>query len=365
MASPLPNIAANLSRTLFQGNGHDIVATPDVYGVTSSAVINSSVGKYNGFNVGLLGNLQSGSNGLLGSMTNLSAHAMGLSSSSSGALVTLTSRLNSMMGQPLDSLTGPLQRGMSKGVGSISSLLSGGTSALSGGISAIGHSTGLSSLFHTVSTTIGGITQNIEVDDVTSALGAFNLVNQITGNRNTIGFLDVGPSSLALTSLTGTLIGMGLGIAVNELMNSSKSDTVTKTALAANLGAAIQASDLDTVQLCISKLGVGGVLTQIPNAALLLMTQYRLPAKATVAGYPALWTKLKGILVQLDPNWATGTRGGATLGSLAYFAAASADALTLARTEATYLTASLIGKGFPSTDLLTALRSQYPDMAKL
>lgn len=369
MSSLLPNIAANLASTLFQGNARDVVATPDVYGVSSSSVINSSVGKYNAFDGGMLNNLRGGfGGGALGALTSLAAGQFNFSNmggNPANVALSLTGRLNSTMGQPFSSLSNPMQRSMNQGLGSLGSLLSNGTSILTGGLSNIARSTGLSSLFSTITTTIGDVTQNISTDDVTSALSAFNLVNQMTGDRNSIGYIDVGPQSMALTSLTGTLIGLGLGIAVNKLMESSSSDTVTRTALAANVMAAIQMSDLDTLQLCINKLGVGGVLSKVPNAALLLITRYRLPSNSGVGAYPAQLTKLKGIILQLDPNWDVGVRGGASLGSLAYFAAASADALTLFRTDPDYLAPSLIGKGFPSADMLTALRLQYPDMTKL
>lgn len=364
MASLLPNITANLARTLFQGNANDIVATPDVYGVVSPSVINSSVGKYNSFDGSLLGNLRSGSGGLLGTLTALTAGQFNLNAQGSYGLSSLTGRLNSAMGQPLNSLPDSLQRSMNQGLSGIGGTLSGGTSILSGGLSSVSRSIGLSGLFNTIATTVGNVTQNISTSDVTSALSAFNLVNQLTGNRNTIGYIDVGPSTMAMTSLTGTLIGLGLGLAVDALLDST-SDTVARAALQPNVPTAIQSGDLDLVQSCITRLGVGGVLSVMPDAAVRLVGQYRFPQGTVTASYSAILSQLVSILNQLDPAWTTGTRQGVAVDSLTYFTAASADALTLFRSSPTYRTSALIGKGFPSGDMLQTLQRQYPAMVTL
>lgn len=340
MASPLTNVAANLAPTFFRAGAKDVVAAPDVYGISSDSVINSPVGKFNTFDGSLLNNLKTGSNGIL------SALASSLKISAGGTQISLqnnpiASRVTNILGQPVAMLSSTLQTSLAQSLNLNASA------------------------FNTIEATIGNVTTRVVTGDVGSATSLFNLVNQVTGNRSLMSALDVGPTGAVLSSLVSGLIQLGVPQAIDQIANQYDQSKALQQALINNVAQAIRASDLATIQLAINKLGVGGVLSQVPDAPLQLVKAYRMPTNTPVAKYGALYTQLSGIVAQLDPLWNSYTRNGQALQSLKYFAAMSPDCLKLYKTDPQYATECLIGNLYPSADLVTKLQKEFPYMLKL
>jgi hypothetical protein len=351
MTATIPNILASIAPTLFGGGPSDIVATPDVYGISSSNVINSPVGKFNGFDGSILNNLKSGSFGSLASLTNIAASLLGLPGNVTIGAAGIANRLGGAAGQPIGSLPSSLQSLMGQSV------------------------QGQQSSFGLLNTVINGVESNTVTGDMASALAVLGLVNQVTGNATTVSYTDVGASSTVLSAITTSLIGLGLGAAVAALVTAPGTSTAAvNSALKANVAQAIAASDLATVQLCITTLGVGGVTSQVPNAALLLMSGYKLPTGTPATSYAAIYAQLLSIIRQLAPTFDTVIRQtvdvnktvvGVAVLSLKYFASASADVLTLFKTDPAFATQCAIAKAYPSVDIVTALKTEYPAMLKL
>lgn len=339
------NILANLAKPMFAGGPTDVVATPDVYTVNSNNVINTPVGKFSSYDgSSILNSFQQRATGFLTSITQTAATALASGYSISFAGSTIQNRLQVTAGQAVSSLAFGLQNVIAQNVAGLTS-----------------------TAFGEIETVIGGQTQTIQTSDFESATNSLQLANQLSGVSNLITINDVGSSTALLTSVTSSLITLGLSAAVGALVNNTSGTmaTATKRALAANVQQAVNASDLASIQLCITQLGIGGVLQQMPNAGLTLVQTYKMPSGTTASGYAALATTFLGILNQLAPAWDTTTRNGASVPSLTYFAKASQDALTLLKTQTAYLIPCLIASTYPAQDMVKALRQEYPTAVTL
>lgn len=350
------NVLANLARPLFAGGPQDIVATPDIYTVNNNNVINSPVGKFAGFNgSSITNNFVQGSAGFLASITNTALVSIASGNSLSQTASLMEGRLASAAGQMVSGLSVTLQSYIAQNVNLATSEILGTASPYVS-----------SNAFNQVEVGSNGNYATVSTGDYNTVLQTMTMSNQLAGS-NIVQMNDVGAGSAILSATLTSLITLGLADVVASLVGSTSGHmaTATRRALSTNVRQAVAQSDLATLQLCINQLGVGGVLTQMPNAALALVQGYRLPNGATRASYTNLATQLTGILSQLAPGWDTTQRNGVSVPSLTYFAKASKDALTLLGTISSYQVPALIGPTYPPQRFLTALRQEYPSAVTL
>lgn len=357
MSTPLSsqNVLANVTSTLFQGGPKDIVATPDIYNLNSSQInssqtVNTLVGRFNPQNSSsIIGNLMAGAIGALTGLT-------GLAGSQVYQLQDAAASLNNP--DTLNRLTTSL------GV-NVSSLATGFQVPLNSAINLN------SSNFNLLAATVAGNTVGISTSDVYGTLELLNTVNNVAGS-SLVTTTDVGSQVTTVSALTSSLISLGLTEVVTGLITSQNKPTgygrtVGAAALQQNVQQAIQSSDLTTVALCISTLGVGGVLSTVPTAALQLVKYFTIPKGTTSAGYAALWAQLLGILEQLNPNWEYSTYNNTEYPNLLYFTNASPDCLKVmaTSTDSVVVAGAAIGNSYKQVASLKALRSMYPFMLTL
>ncbi len=340
MSSFIPsNPLANLAPTLFQAGAQDIVAAPDIYSINSNSIINTSAGKFNPFSGSLLNNLRNGTAGILGSLTQTVNFALttGQSLSSPQTLARLGASLGQSLGNYSPAIQTALDAGL-RGANPVSTLLQ----------------VGLGS---------SGAYNLIQSNNILDAQNVLGLVNQVTGNSRFVSGIDIGTQAGILSGLTSSLITLGLPLVLQSLLSDpSTAPRSAQVALGNNVRSAIYASDLTTIQLCITTLGIGGILSQMPDAALQLVANYRLPSGTTPTGYAAIYSTFKGILTQLDPSWDTANRNGVSIPSLRYFSVASKDALKLFATDTTEALGAQLGNTYRSQDVVAQLKQQYPAM---
>jgi hypothetical protein len=357
MSSPVPStsaILANVAPSLFQAGPKDVVATPDIYNLSSSQInsnqtVNTSVGKFNPFNSSLINNLTAGAlvGGVLASLT-----GVGNLTTLAGAAASLTNtntvaRLSSAMGISPTAMSATFQAALNQSINLNSNN------------------------YNSMLVTSNGSTVAVSTTDVAGTTQLLNTVNQIAGTT-VAAAIDVGAQTSAASAITSTLISLGLstvlgGFIATQTTQASSSQSVAQVALQQNVEQAIQASDLTTVQLCITQLGVGGVLQQVPNAALQLLQYFQIPSGTVSSGYAALWTQLQAILVQLAPTWKTTQINGQTQESLQYYINASSDCRTvmLTDTDPNVIAGATIGGSFPQEGALATLQQMYPNMLTL
>lgn len=330
-------ISSRLVDSVFTAGPQDKLDAVDVYGVKSSSLINTALQAAQSFGEDVLGMFRR-SSGLLPNLANV------LSLSSSGLNINggnLTNRI-------------------------INSL--GGSTGVINGLSAslkdtLVNTAGLDpNIYNQAVAVVGNITMSLETNQLSDARGVFDLINRVTGQSGLAQFFDVGAEANLISGLTGELIQLGVPDAIDVLVQNAKQSKAAEAALLGNVMGAIQKSDMKTIQLMINKLGVGGVLAKVPNAAYLILTFYQIPSGSKSSDYSGLLTTMVGIVSTLKPDWNTYTRNGVTVDNLAPFTYASKDALTLFKQSPTYAAAATIAPTYPAVDLVKYAKQTYPYM---
>lgn len=387
---------SKLSSPVFGAGPSDSLATVDVYGITNDNIINNNSDKLSGFDSSSLGNFRQ-SGGFLGSLggggssgTSGLLSSLNVSSVIGGATSTLglgsigsvisggglnTNSLINMVAvggniNPYNtnlSNVGARVIGNMGGAGSLLGMSNSLQSSLLGGIAtstagAFGINTGI---FNQGIAVINGVSNPYTSNNLTDTLQVLNLVNTLTTTPIVNSNIDVGAQSSVMSSAISALIGVGLGVAVAALIDNASDETVAKNALQANIQTAVAASDMATIQLLITKLGVGTIRAQMPNFVTALIQAYKIPASNTAPDYTALGSALVQVLNMVQPNWDQINRAGTMVSNLAPFEKASTDAVKVLSTIPTYATALAIAPLYPSVDLWAALQAEYPLMVKV
>jgi len=340
------SILANLSPTLFQAGPQDIVATPDIYTLNSGSLnstqtINTTVDRFNPFAGSIVNNLLSGASGILSAVTSTIGLTQALNNPMSLVNAATVGRLASVVGFPITSLSPVLQ------------------STLSAAINLNASNFNSLDVFNSGS----NITSAIQTGDIEGATNVLSMASAMSGNASFTQVTDVGARSTMASTVITALIGLGLATTVGDFITTQDAP-IARHALSQNVQTALMNSDLMTVQLCITQLGVGGVLSQVPDAALQLLKYYRLPAGTASTAYATAWQALLAILVQLAPSWNTTLRSGVSYETLTYFQVASKDAITVMKTDSdlTTVMGAAIAGTFHRENTLSTLKQMYPHM---
>lgn len=362
-----PSLTSLIAPAIFSAGPKDIVPTVDVYTTKGgiNKLFNNPLNQFSDVADGLLDSLTSTGKGILTSLAS-SAGLTNLSNLSSLASPgNIASLARGVVSGKLPSLSINVKSIQDR----VQSAVGGQIASLGAGLGAeLARSVGLNSnKFAQAILTVGNVAIQMDRNHVSDARGAAQMLNQITGNSRTASFLDVGPAASAASAVTRQLIQMGASAAIPNYYQQLPHPEIVKAAMIDSLSAAVNASDLDTILLILTNQGVGAALTKMPDLGHQLIHSYKLPATAKSTDYPTLLGKLLQIITAVDPNWDTFVRGGGTVGSLGYFGIASADALSLLRTDDTHpnhVLACTLGNTYPSTNVLDALKKLYPFMLK-
>jgi hypothetical protein len=226
----------------------------------------------------------------------------------------------------------------------------------------ITNATGLpEGIYDTAVALLGGQRVNFNAGQMDSAKEVFSLINQITASNEMKGFFDIGSESSLMASVMREAIALGVPDAIDVLVDNAKDDQIAYNALYANVQVAFESSDLDTINLMIEKIGVNGILAQVPNAVPLLLSYYELPGGTTSENYDNELDALKAVLTTLRPNWGLVMRDGEWISDLTAFAEISDDARKLMMRDSDLLIPVLIGSTYAQrNNLMADLKKQYP-----
>ena len=328
------NLLSKLAPTILTTGAKDQLITKDVYTLDGESVLNSPIGKLKGFSTDFMEDVRQHSSGILDSVAGMVK--VGAGGDISLDKDSLTKRASLFLGVPLSNLNRSIADKLVKNSGMDPNL------------------------FRSIVGTVDGVATTITAGGLDNTRGIFNLINRVTGDSDIAQLLDVGAEASVLHGIVSEAIRLGLPSAVDTVIQKSKNAKAAQAALLNNVSGALYASDLDTLNLMLSKIGVGGILAKVPDAAERLLQSYRFPAGTTPSQYPTLYTTLTGILDQLKPGWGTYTRNGNTVGDLTLFARASQDAITLFKTQTVYKEAATIASTFLPVSLPKLGKTLYP-----
>jgi hypothetical protein len=332
-----PQASAELSPSLFATGPDDKLITQDIYGIITDNPID---------------NVEK----LLGSGTQNLISAFAAATGQIGNLTGLISA--SVAGVALDAATlaARVQGAITNFSGTFTSL---DPATI---LSAATQSILTSNQFPNIATTIGGVLSTVSTTNLAGAQALINTVNAISGNPALASYMDIGASSALMSVVMQEAITLGIGGVVPALIASSMNDQVASNALKANTSYAVNKCDLATVNTISASLGAGYVLSQVPNAAAVMLANYRFPLGATTAQYTALYNTLITTLDSVDPLWWITTRHGHSISDLTPFVTISSDAKKLFHSQAAYQLEIIIAASYPTRGLVDLAKEQYPYM---
>lgn len=216
-------------------------------------------------------------------------------------------------------------------------------------------------IFDTAMMVVNGQMQRFQAGGVDNARQVYALVNQITNHSNLNRFFDIGSESALMAGVMRELIALGIPESINVLVEKAPHEEVAYNALYANMRAAVEYSDLDTINMMLDQLGPTTFLSRVPDAVQVLLTNYELPVGTTDENYDTEWTALKACLDKMMPGWGRVKRDGVLISDLSFYSTLSVDAQRLMRREPDYLIAATIGPSYQGApDLIGELKRRYP-----
>lgn len=328
-------INAKLADTLFTTKPDDKLVVVDAFGIKDNSTLNTIVDKLSGQVRASLNDL----GGLSGIGKNLLSGVL-----RNGNINLNTDALKERL---IDSLGGKA---------GIINKLSGG---LREGLSEMGLPAGV---YDRVEATIQGVTQYMTSSNVRDARGTFDLLARITGESEIASFLDVGAEAQLMSSLTRSLIDLGVPNAISTLMDKSRSSEAAYYALQSNIIVAANVADTKTIDMMIDELGVWRVLSDCPDLIHRTLVNYKFPEgmERTAVNYDSEWSKLDTQFKRLDVNWGHYRRGNQYITDMSFFSDISEDALELLSLRGPFTLDIRMANSYPKKGLTDLMSEFYP-----
>lgn len=325
---------SKLADTVFKSGPKDDLMAVDVLGISDTGIRNSLTGKLTGFASNLLASFKNNGVTDLSSIIR-AATGNGYNISSEG----LKDRVFSAMGGTsalIRSTSDALQKTLTEGFGIPPEV------------------------YNQVEGVVNEVSYGFNSNNVKDANAIFGLVNQLTGNKETAQFFDVGAEANLLSGLFHEAIQLGVPNAVDALVLKAKSDKAADYALRSNVQVAVLSSDLQTTSMMVDRLGINRIQADLPNSAELLIANYKIPTGTTATGLAAELTKLVETLDKLKPGWSSYSRNGVAVSDLSIYSYASEDAKRVLSRSPTHLVAMTVAAEYRSVAMVSQAKDMYP-----
>jgi len=342
---PTPSLVAS---TIFNVGPNDKLAAVDAYGTSPESVINNLAGLLSGFDSSILDNVAS-------DLESLAAMAAAIAA----PLAAFAIDTGLMTGR-IGTLTGGNRAYLSTVSANILASLVAGN-----GLNA--------ATANQVSVQIGNVVTRTNANNPSDVQNFVALLNGLMGPGASLAtVVDEGATTSLLAGAMISCMGMGLSSLIPNLLTSVVATMSAAAITAALIAASPTACALaDLVALaaiinCSQGEGqpTGGwcIELAVPNAVPLILKNYKMPPNTPPQFYNPYLNELLFVLTGINPNWDTINRNGVAINNLLALIGASADALTLLKTEAEYLTMATIAGDYPSTDPITAAPEMYSNL---
>lgn len=201
----------------------------------------------------------------------------------------------------------------------------------------------------------------IRTRDVGDATSLIDFLQDLTGNPEIAGIINIEAESAIIAGLAGQLIQYGLPQMLDEVLNQARSEEVRNNALAWISSSAVAGSDLDTTLKIIDTIGLTAFLANNPDAINQILGSYYLSSDDTPADYPARRDKLVLVLTRIDANWFQVKRNGVWVNTLAPFMSASSDARKILSLDDPFRTLILAATGRQAQTVSSVIKELYPN----
>lgn len=193
--------------------------------------------------------------------------------------------------------------------------------------------------------------------------GVSDLVKRVSGRTDLFELFDLASEVAVFSTILEYSIESGLTELIPDLLDSARDERIIKRSYALNVRVTIVQSNLTLLNQIIDKLGVGGVLAQVPDATKQILTFYKSPSRGDVTKRAAELTQLVDTLNRINPQWASYTRNGEMIVDLTPFAYASKAAKTLLGNDPRWQLQVLVAPLYRNENLTSLYLKNYPKVA--
>lgn len=199
--------------------------------------------------------------------------------------------------------------------------------------------------------------------DLKDLQGISKLLGKITGRSDLLQVLDIATEVAIFSTTFDYLVKSGMATLIPDIMSSVKDKAIVKRVYSLNVRVTIANSNLPLLNEIIDKIGVGGVLAQVPDATKLLLTHYKSPSRGNPAEQTNELNAIVNTMVRLDPDWDNYTRNGVVIKDLTPFTYASRAARTLFESDPRWFEVALVAPLYRTERLVNLYKKMYPKAA--
>jgi len=199
--------------------------------------------------------------------------------------------------------------------------------------------------------------------DFNDLKGISDLVKRISGRTDLFELFDLASEVATFSTILEYSIKAGLTDLIPGLLNTARDERIIKKSYALNVRVTITQSNLTLLNQIIDKIGVGGVLAQVPDATKQILTFYKSPSRGDVSKRVEELTQLVNTLNRINSQWDVYNRKGEIIPDLTPFAYASKAAKTLLGSDPRWQLHVLVAPLYRNENLSTLYLKNYPKVA--
>lgn len=193
--------------------------------------------------------------------------------------------------------------------------------------------------------------------------GVSDLVKRISGQTDLFELFDIASEVAVFSTILEYSIEAGLTDLIPGLLNTARDEEIIRRSYSLNVRVTIAQSNLTLLNQIMDKIGVGGVLAQVPDATRQILTFYKSPSRGAIAQQAEELALLLSTLKRINPQWDQYNRKGEIIPDLAPFAYASKAAKTVLGSSPEYQLQVMVAPLYRSENLLNLYQKQYPRVA--
>lgn len=199
--------------------------------------------------------------------------------------------------------------------------------------------------------------------DFNDLQGISNLVGKVSGKTGLFELFDIASEVALFSTILEYAIESGLTEFIPSLLQSARDEEIINRSYSLNVRVTIVNSNLPLLHTIIDRIGVGGVLAQVPDACKQILTFYKSPSRSSPEYRATELADLLAILNRINGQWDLYNRNGEMIADLTPFAYASNAAKVLLGSDPRWKTAAMVAPLYRSENLIYLYNKRYPKVA--
>jgi len=199
--------------------------------------------------------------------------------------------------------------------------------------------------------------------DYDTLKGASDLLKRVSGQTDLFELFDLATEVATFSTVLEFAIESGLTDLIPGILNSARDEEIIRRSYSLNVRVTIAQSNLPLLNQIIDKIGVGGVLAQVPDATRQILTFYKSPSRNAPEKRAEELSVLVNTLNRINSSWDRYVRHGESIVDLAPFAYASKAAKTLLGSDPRWQLAVMVAPMYRSENLVNLYKKDHPRVA--